>query len=184
VQNWDDFLRVVGSLKLGFVHPHNLMRMLQTNDQRTPLARGLQQLGRIVKTNYLLPYIDDENERRRVLTQLNRHEGRHDMARDVFRGGRGELHQRYREGQEDQLGAMGLVVNVIVLWNTIYMDAVLRQLRKEGYPVLDEDVARLSPTMSPHINILGRHSFALPEAVARGELRPLRDPRQTMEEAA
>ena len=52
--------------------------------------------------------------------------------------------------------------------------------KNEGYPVHDEDVARLSRTMRPHINMLGRHSFALPEAVARGELRPLRDPRQTM----
>jgi len=43
------------------------------------------------------------------------------------------LRQRYREGQEDQLGTLGLVVNVIVLWNTIYMDAVLQQLRREGY---------------------------------------------------
>jgi hypothetical protein len=31
----------------------------------------------------------------------------------------GELRQRYREGQEDQLGALGLVVNMIVFWNTI-----------------------------------------------------------------
>ncbi len=55
-----------------------------------------------------------------------------------------KLRQRYREGQEDQLGALGLVLNIIVLWNTIYMDAVLTQLRQEGYPVRDEDVARLS----------------------------------------
>ena len=27
-----------------------------------------------------------------------------------------------------------------------------------------------------HINMLGRYAFTLPEAVARGELRPLRDP--------
>jgi hypothetical protein len=38
----------------------------------------------------------------------------------VFHAKRGELRQRYREGQEDQLGALGLVVNMIVLWNTIY----------------------------------------------------------------
>ena len=50
-----------------------------------------------------------------------------------------------RRGQEDQLGALGLVLNVIVLWNTIYMDAALSQLRTEGYSVRDEDVARLSP---------------------------------------
>ena len=96
------------------------------------------------------------------------------MARDVFHGKRGELYQRYREGQEDQLSALGLVVNMIVLWNTIYMDAVLNQLRGDSYVVRDEDAARLSPFGHEHINMLGRYSFAVPEAVARGELRPLR----------
>jgi TnpA family transposase len=57
--------------------------------------------------------------RRGTLTQLNSTEGRHSVARVVFSGKRGELRQRYREGQEDQLGTLGLVVNMIVLWNTI-----------------------------------------------------------------
>ena len=36
-------------------------------------------------------------------------------------------------------------MNVIVLWNTIYMDAALNQLRAERFDVRAEDVARLSP---------------------------------------
>ena len=100
------------------------------------------------------------------------------MAREVFHGKRGELRQRYREGQEDQLGSLGLVTNVIILWNTIYIEAVLNQLRREGDAVRDEDVARLSPLIHAHINMLGRYSFAVPDAVARGELRPLRDPKE------
>jgi hypothetical protein len=107
--------------------------------------------------------------------QLNRGEGRHQLARIVFHGKRGELRQRYREGQEDQLGALGLVVNVIVLWNTIYMDAALNQLRAEGFDVHAEDVARLLPLGFDHINMLGRYAFILPDQSARGELRPLRD---------
>jgi TnpA family transposase len=47
------------------------------------------------------------------------------LGRAIFHGKRGELRQRYREGQEDQLGALGLVVNMIVLWNTIYVEAAL-----------------------------------------------------------
>ena len=39
-----------------------------------------------------------------------------------------------REGQEDQLGALGLVLNVTVLWNTIYIEAALEQLRQEKHP--------------------------------------------------
>ena len=64
-----------------------------------------------------------------------------------------------------------------MLWNTIYMDAAVRELRAEGYEVRTEDVARLSPLGHKHVNMLGRYAFTLPEAVARGELRPLRDPR-------
>ena len=55
------------------------------------------------------------------------------------------------------------------------MDAVLNQLMSEGYEVRPQDT-RLSPGLK-HINMLGRYAFTLPDFVARGELRPLRDPR-------
>ncbi len=56
------------------------------------------------------------------------------------------------------------------------MDAALDQLRAEGYDVRPEDVARLSPLGFKHVNMLGRYAFTLPDIVARGELRPPRDP--------
>jgi hypothetical protein len=39
-----------------------------------------------------------------------------------------------------------------------------------------EDVARLLPLGFDHINMLGRYAFILPDQIARGALRPLRDP--------
>jgi hypothetical protein len=62
------------------------------------------------------------------------------------------------------------------------MNAVLNRLRTEGFDVRDEDVARLSPLGFDHINMLGRYAFILPEQIARGELRPLRDPSNTEDE--
>jgi TnpA family transposase len=174
--HWDDMLRLAGSLKLGRVPAAGIMRTLQVGDRPTRLAQALAEYGRIEKTIHTLTYIDDEAKRRATLTQLNRGEGRHSVGRAVFHGKRGELRQHYREGQEDQLGALGLVLNMIALWNTIYMEAALKQLREEGYPVMNEDVMRLSPLVHEHINMLGRYSFSMPEAVAKGELRPLRNP--------
>jgi TnpA family transposase len=171
--HWDDVLRLIGSLKLGLVPAMGIMRTLQVDERPTRLAQAIAEIGRIDKTIHTLNFIDDETRRRGTLLQLNLGEGRHSLARDVFHGKRGELFQRYREGQEDQLSALGLVVNMIVLWNTLYMDAVLDQLRHEGYPVQPEDEARLSPFGQKHINMLGRYSSSVPEAVARGELRPL-----------
>ena len=102
----------------------------------------------------------------------------------MFHGKQGELRQRYREGQKDQLGALGLVVNMIVLWNTLYINAALEQLAHEGYK---RDIRRCSSSFAlvfEHINLLGRYAFSVPEAVTRGELRPLRNPAEAIEEVA
>lgn len=177
-QNWDDLLRVAGSLKWGTIRASELMRSLLKGSRPSTLTRALGELGRIAKTLYLLSYVDDENYRRRILLQLNRSEGRHQLARTLFHGQRGELRQPYREGQEDQLSALGLVVNVVVLWNTSYMEEALKQVQKQGNPVEKEDIERLSPLGFEHINLLGRYSFALPESVNRGAFRPLRNPEE------
>lgn len=86
----------------------------------------------------------------------------------------GQLYQRYQDGMEDQIGALGLVLNALVLFNTRYLDAAVNQLRADGFDIRDEDVARLSPFVRQHINMLGRYSFQLPDLP--GGLRSLRDP--------
>jgi TnpA family transposase len=172
-RHWEDMLRVAGSLKLGTVNATHLIQALQHGGRPTLLGRAVGELGRIYKTRYLLAYLNDEGYRRRILTQLNRGEARHSLARAVFYGKRGELHQAYREGQEDQLNALGLVANAIVLWNTRYIAAILDELRNQGQPVGEDDVARLSPLVHNHIAMLGHYEFVLPDDVARGNLRPL-----------
>ena len=174
-QHWDDFLRVAGSLNMGTVRASELIRSLQRGSRASTLGRAIGELGRIPKTLHLLNFIADPNYRRHILNQLNRGEGRGRISRRVFHGQRGELRQCYREGQEDQLGALGLVVNALILWTTRYMDAALNHLRATGAEVRKEDLARLSPLSHKHFNMLGRYHFAVPEEVLRGELRPLRD---------
>jgi TnpA family transposase len=140
-------------LKLGRVRATDIMRTLQVGEHATRLAQAIAEIGRIDNTLCVVRYLDDESMRRGTLVQLNRGEGRHGLSRVVFHGKRGELRQRYRQGQEDQLGELGLVVNMIVLCNTLYMQAAIEQLRAEGYPVLNEDIAHLSPRVHDHINI-------------------------------
>ncbi len=79
------------------------------------------------------------------------------------------------------MGALGLVTNAVVLWNTIYMQAALDHLRNEGEPINEEDEARLSPLRHAHINMLGHYTFALAEQVTKGHLRPLKQAEETDE---
>ena len=75
--------------------------------------RAIGNLGRALKPEFLLQYMSEPQLR------ANRQEFRHRLARRVCHGRRGELTTGYREGQEEKLGALGLMLNVIALWNAL-----------------------------------------------------------------
>ena len=174
-RHWTDILRLIASIYTSTVSAYDVVRMLQRDGRPTALGEAIATYGRIFKTLHILTIIDSEPYRRGIKGMRNLQEGRHALAGKIFHGRKGELFQRYREGMEDQLGALGIVLNFVVLWNTVYIDAALRQLRAQGYPLRDEDIARLSPFMRKHIKVTGKYSFALPE-LPEGGIRPLRDP--------
>ncbi len=176
ITHWPDMLRVAGSLVTNQVRAYDLLRMFGREGHPAPLGQAFAEYGRIAKTLHLLAVVDpvDDTYRRQMHKQLTVQESRHKLARDICHGKKGTIHQAYRDGMEDQLGALGLVLNAVVLWTTRYIDAAVAQLRAEGYEIRDEDVARLSPLKHKNLNVLGRYNFTASQPV-KG-LRPLRDP--------
>lgn len=129
--HWPDMLRVTGSLVTGQVRAYGLLRMFGREGRPTPLGQAFAEYGRIAKTLHLLRVVDpvDDTYRRQMNRQLTVQESRHKLARDICHGKRGQIMRAYRTGQEDQLGALGLVLNAAVLWTTRYLDAAVDHLR-------------------------------------------------------
>ena len=93
-----------------------------------------ERYGRIFKSLHILNYIDlDESYRRDIKGIRNLQEGRHALARKICHGKKDELYHRYERGLENQLGVLWLVLNCVVLWTTVYLDATVRQLRACRY---------------------------------------------------
>ena len=175
-RNWEDILRVVASIYTGTVRAYDVVTMLQRDGHPTALGEAIASYGRIFKTLHILSYIDiDETYRRDIKNIRNLQENRHSLARKICHGKKGELYHRYERGLENQLGALGLVLNCATLWTTVYLDAAVRQLKAQDYPVREEDTARLSPFVRSHLGVHGTYTFALPE-LAPGAIRDLRDP--------
>jgi hypothetical protein len=64
------------------------------------------------------------------------------------------------------------MINIIVLWQTVYTQAALDHLTANGYPLDPGDIARLSPLGHPTINLDGRYrTTSRPPTTG---LRPLR----------
>src|SRR4051794_21267773 len=141
--HWPDMVRVAGSLVINQVRAHDLLRMLTREGHPTPLGQALAEYGRIQKTLHMLAMVDpvDQTYRCTVTRQLNVGEGRHSLARKIFHRHRGDIMQPYRAGQEDQLRALGLVPNAVVLGTTRYIALAVNVLRGQGYPGRDEDAA-------------------------------------------
>ena len=130
--------------------------MLQRDGHPTALGEALAAYGRIFKSLRILACIDaDETYRRDIKHIRNLQEGRHDLARTICHGKKGELFHRYERGLENQLGVLGLVLNCVVLWTTVYLNAAIIQLTAQGYPVCEEDAARLSPFVRKHLGCTG-----------------------------
>jgi TnpA family transposase len=176
LRNWDDLLRLAGSLKRGWVTASLLIGKLQSYPRKNRLTRALQEYGRLVKTVFILRYLESDDYRRRILGQLNKGEALHGLREFLLFANKGTLRKKQEEELRNQAGCLNLVTNAVVTWNTVYMAAVIERLRAEGKTVNEEDIARLSPAQYEHINPYGKHRFEVEEGLSRTRLRPLRPP--------
>jgi TnpA family transposase len=64
LRHWDDLLRLAGSLKLGWVTASLFISKLQAYPRQHVLARALQAYGRLVKTRFILRYLQSEDSLR------------------------------------------------------------------------------------------------------------------------
>ncbi len=174
LRHWDDFLRLAGSLKLGWVTASLFISKLQAYPRQNVLTRALQEYGRLIKTLFILRYLESEDYRRRINAQLNKGESLHALREFLFVADKGVIRRKQEEAQTNQAMCLNLITNAVVVWNTVYMQAVLDSLRAEGSSVEEDDVPHLSPARFEHVNPYGKYFFPLEEAERRQGLRPLR----------
>jgi hypothetical protein len=141
---------------------------------REPTAeRQFQQ--QLVYTKFLTRSQSPEYQKK-ITVQLNKGEALHALRRDVFIANEGKIRKRHHEDQLNQAACLNLVVNAITVWNTVYMQAALEQLKSEGYEINEDDVKQLSPARSEHVNMYGKYYFNIEEGLKRKGLRELRKP--------
>ncbi len=128
------------------------------------------------ETIFILKYLQTPEYQHKITVQLNKGEALHALRRDVFIANEGKIRKRHQEDQLNQAACLNLVVNAITVWNTVYMQAALDQLKSEGHEINEDDIRHLSPARSEHINMYGKYYFNVEEALKRKGLRELRKP--------
>lgn len=65
-------------------------------------------------------------------------------------------------------------LNLVIVWNTVYTQEVLKTHQAAGHAVDERDFEHLSPARFAHINWLGRYTFQPAERFTADGLQPLR----------
>ena len=69
-----DMLRVVLSIKAGRMTPSTMLRKLSTYSQKNKLYQTFRELGRCIRTMFLLSYLADEDVRITISAATNKNE--------------------------------------------------------------------------------------------------------------
>ena len=139
-RHWQDLLQVVLSIKAGTIASSVLLRKLGNYSRKNRLYLAFRELGRVVRTTFLLDYISNLELREQVTASTNKAESYNGFAKWLFFGGEGVIAENDPEEQEKRIKYNGLVANAVILQNVRDLTRILRTLIGEGYPVRRADV--------------------------------------------
>ena len=159
--HWSDLLRVVLSINCGKISSDMLLRKLGNYSRKNKLYQAFRELGRVIRTIFLLQFISDQKLRQQITAMTNKVEAYNGFSKWFCFGGEGVIASNDPEQQEKTIKYGDLVANAIIFHNVVDLTEVLLGLRKEGFFWKREDLASLSPYLTSHIKRFGDYLIDL-----------------------
>ena len=160
-----DMLRVVISIKKGKITASTILRRLGTYSRKNKLYLAFKELGKAIRTLFLLRYIDEIELRKTIQSATNKSEEFNGFIKWLFFGGEGIIAENVRHEQRKIVKYNQLVANMVILYNVEKMTHVLKDLSKEGVVINKELLNGLSPYRNSNINRFGDYNLDLEREV-------------------
>ena len=151
-----DMLRVVFSIMAGKMLPSTILKRLGAHSKKNKLYFAFRELGRAVRTHFLLQYIHDIELRRTISAATNKSEEFNQFADWVAFASK-VIPENLRHEQTKVIKYNHLVANLVILYNVHEMTRVFNELRQEGHIVDKSLLEAFAPYRNEHINRFGSY---------------------------
>jgi TnpA family transposase len=155
--HWQDLMQVILSIQAGTILPSTLMQRLGSHSRQSKLYQAFAEVGRVVRTLFLLEYISNTPLREHIVAETIKIEAYNGFIAWIYFGGDGTIMAGDPVEQEKRIKYLNLVANAIMLQNVADMTDVLHQLAQEGFQITQAMVSRLSPYLTEHIKRFGEY---------------------------
>lgn len=156
--HWKDMMQVVLSIQAGKVLPSMLLKKLGTNSRKNKLYKAFRELGRVVRTIFLLEFISNKEFRLTIQAETTKIESFHAFHHWVTFGGH-TITSGDPVEQTKRNKYIDLVANIVMLHNVIDLTQVLHDMAKSGEEVTLELAKYLSPYLNSQIRRFGKYDL-------------------------
>lgn len=156
---WENIQRIMVSLALKATSQSVIIRKLSSYARQNRTKRALWECDNIVKSIYVLNYVDDIFLRRNVQKAMNRVESYHKLKRAVFHDNSGKFRVKTELEQKIWSECARLIANCIIFYNSYILSKLLVHLENMGLYGQADRIKRMSPVAWRHINLYGRYEF-------------------------
>lgn len=159
-ENWQQLMQVAISIKAGRIASPTLLRKLSNEGRHNRLFAAARDLGRVLRTVYLLKWISSKQMRQEITGTTNKIESYHAFTKWLDFGG-DVIAENDPTEQQKRLRYIDLVASAVILQNTVDMMKVVQDLYYKGDQVDVGDLAYLSPYMTSAIKRFGNYHLDL-----------------------
>lgn len=149
-----DMLQIAQSIRAGLVSPSTILRRLGTASRKNKLYFAFRELGRVVRTLFLLEYIGDADLRSIIQAAQNKCEGFNQFTQWIYFGA-DNIAENVRDNQLKVIKYNHLIANLVIFHNCYSMTQALKELEAEGMKLSPELISGLSPYRTSHLNRFG-----------------------------
>ncbi|MFN3233858.1 MAG: Tn3 family transposase [Gammaproteobacteria bacterium] len=150
-----DMLRVVISIQKGKVKSSTILRRLCSKSRKNKLYYAFRELGRVVRTEFLLNYIHDPELRRIIQAATCKSEEFNEFINWVRFGGGGVIADNLRFSQRKIIKFNHLLANILIFHTVVHQTKAVNNLREDGVDIPDEVLTGFSPYWRDHLNRFG-----------------------------
>jgi len=155
---WQEMLQLVLSIKAGKLSSSLLLRKFGSYNKQNKLCLALRELGYVIRTLFLLDYVSDVDMREGITVETNKVESYNAFTEWLTFGNPYTIvASNDPEEHEKAVKYTDILANVIMLQNVIDMSDIILELHEEGYPIIEQELARLSPYIRGNINRFGQY---------------------------
>jgi TnpA family transposase len=160
-ENWDDLLRLICTIKLKYTPASQIFKRLNSYSKQHRLYQALKAFGQIIKTLFILKYIDDVEFRQAIEKQLNKGEHSNRFGKAVYYGHNQEIIQATKEEQQKAEACKRLIQNAIICWNYLYLSKkIIDEQNPQKRNILLLTIKSGSPITWSHIILHGEFDFS------------------------